>query len=176
MKTPSQELAKAIDALDVNSILTCLQNGADPNRMDEHGITPFTDVAMTSHLKYSYDRIYNDEREQEMLEEDLKKIEIMRIMLRFGADINLYGKDGYTALSSAAGQAKVQLVEFLLENGANPNLNFHEDEDPELLSEILHTAMMDAFHQYESKLGDKFEVIVQLLKEYGAKEYKPEYE
>ncbi|MFI5149970.1 MAG: ankyrin repeat domain-containing protein [Bacteroidia bacterium] len=174
MKTLSVELAKAIDALDINSVLTCLENGADPNRIDECGITPLTDVAMVSHLRYDYTRISTEDQEKGMLAEDLKKIEIMKIMLKAGADINLYGEGGYTALDCASGQAKVQLVQFLLENGANPNINFYEDEDPEILSSILHTAMEDAFLQYESKVGDKFEMIVYYLKMHGAIEYKPE--
>uniref|UniRef100_A0A915HP45 Protein kinase domain-containing protein n=1 Tax=Romanomermis culicivorax TaxID=13658 RepID=A0A915HP45_ROMCU len=52
-----------------------------------------------------------------------KSIELVSFLLRQpGVDINYQGQDGHTALHSACYHGHIRLVQFLLENGADPSL------------------------------------------------------
>ena len=53
-------------------------------------------------------------------------LEIARVLLRAGANINVSNKDGNTALMVACKVGKADTVKFLLEEGADPNLENNE--------------------------------------------------
>jgi ankyrin repeat protein len=165
----------AIANLDEQEIIACIERGVGLNHVDEYGYTAFTDLAFESKLEFSYTNLDIKERADLMMAEDLKKIELMKFLIRHGADINVFGEGGYTALDSAAGQAKVEVVEFLLENGANPNFNFFSATEPgceNVKSSILHTALSDVAAHFHEDVAEKFEKIVALLEKHGAILYR----
>lgn len=53
---------------------------------------------------------------------DKGNIDVIRILIENGADVNTQTQTGYTALMMAAGSGKVQAVDFLLKAKANPNI------------------------------------------------------
>jgi ankyrin repeat protein len=48
-------------------------------------------------------------------------LEIMKLLIKYGLDINHYNKDGYTALIDSIDSDNIESVKWLLENGANVN-------------------------------------------------------
>jgi len=165
----------AIDNIDQEEIILCIERGVYLNQIYEHGCTAFTNLAFASKLGFSYTDLDTEEKERQMLVEDLKKIELMEFLLWHGAHINEYGEGGLTALVVAADQAKVEMVKFLLENGANPNVNFFDQTEPgseNVNSIILYTALQDAEVCCFEYARSRFQQIVDLLVKHGAILYK----
>ena len=57
-------------------------------------------------------------------------IEVARVLVEKGADVNLQSLSGYTPLHVAALSGKAELVQFLLEKGANRDLQDHDKLTP----------------------------------------------
>ena len=175
MDTLIEQLFNAVDSLNEQAILCCIKKGADLNTLDKYGFSVFARLTMASRLNFSYNEIGTKEQEGQMLEEDLKKIEFMKLLISYGSDVNLYDEDGHTALDISAGQAKVEVVKFLLESGSNPNFNFYFPDEPgceNVHSSILHTALSDVSASYLEDVSVKYEKIVLLLQKHGAVLYK----
>jgi ankyrin repeat protein len=49
-------------------------------------------------------------------------IETVGLLLSYGVDINVRGEDKATPLTYAANMGKVQMIQFLFENGADPTM------------------------------------------------------
>jgi hypothetical protein len=171
MEALQKRFRDAIENIDKQDIIYCLEKGVDVNFIDVHGYTSFADLALVTRLRFDYDYLAHGDNEKQMLDEDLEKIELMKLLLSNGADINLFGDEARTALDNAAGQAKVEMVKFLLENGANPNFNFFPSDDlgdEEIISSTLNIALQDAEVCHSEIARRKFEQIAGLLEQYGA--------
>ncbi|MFI5149969.1 MAG: ankyrin repeat domain-containing protein [Bacteroidia bacterium] len=170
-----QELLDAISVFDKAEVLTCIEKGVDVNYMP-NGASAISLMALISNIGYSYNDIETPEEAAEYQAEDMKKMEIIKMLISHGADINLYDKeDGFTALEIASSKARVELVHFLLENGADPNINLYDTEDPEydrIISSCLHTAKRDYQLNLYQNVTEKYGMVIQLLEMYGAIEYK----
>jgi ankyrin repeat protein len=64
-------------------------------------------------------------------------LELLRLLLAKGAQVNHKARGGRTALHAAAGAGKVDAVRFLLQQGADPNITNERDETP------LHRAILE---------------------------------
>ena len=80
------------------------------------------------------------------------RIDIIRLLIEYGANVNLQDKDGYTALVFASYNGHTEAVKLLLANGA----------DPDLQDNNRRTALMYASHNGHIE-------IVKLLLAAGAK-------
>ena len=78
-----------------------LQNKANPNATDEGGYTPLHWVALTM---------------------SNSRVEFSQTLMEYGADVNLQNKEGCTPLHIAERSDHTDMVEFLLDNGANPTI------------------------------------------------------
>ena len=78
-----------------------IKNGADVNAADKFGFTPLMSVAMNQWTNI----------------EDKKYL--IKLLLKYEADINAVNKDGNTPLIYAIDQRDQDMVEFLLDNGAD---------------------------------------------------------
>jgi ankyrin repeat protein len=76
-----------------------LEHNANPNIQDKNGYTPLMVFAMNTDY-----------------------IDAIELLIDYGADLNIQTKTGYSALMYATAGGKFEMVKFLLENGANPNL------------------------------------------------------
>ena len=58
------------------------------------------------------------------------RTDIVKLLLKNGADVNAQQQSGVTALHSAAHNNNIKLVELLLTHGANPNLKMNDGKTP----------------------------------------------
>jgi ankyrin repeat protein len=59
---------------------------------------------------------------------DLGKIEILQILIEFGANINQKDSDGQTALHYAASNGYFEAVQYLLSSGIDSNILCNENQ------------------------------------------------
>lgn len=147
----SIDLIDACENLRIEDVKTAIKNGADVNYV----LKKYSTFPMLACIEYQQKRDYNT------------IIEIFRILLQNGADINLYVLDNETTLMHAAWLFRsYDVVKFLLENAANPNLIFDGETALDLTGcEISFTATcLD-----EPELVEELEKIYDLLVSYGAK-------
>ncbi len=81
-----------------------------------------------------------------------QRLEIVELLVRYGADVNTRSNDGDSALHRAVGVGSPEIVQFLLKNGADIDVRGHEDDETPLCNATLY--------------GD--EKMVRLLLEHGA--------
>jgi|ERR1035437_8396189 ankyrin repeat protein len=168
MKNLNEQLSDAIQKLDKQQILSCIEQGADVNFVNDSGKTVFTDLVLVTKYKYGDDDSKDEHELKELELEELGIIELMKLLLEKGADINLYKKElGITALYIAVNQAKVETVKFLLDNGANPNHNYFPDEEAEVISTVLNMAYIDKQVNVQG-YDERFGKIIELLEDKGA--------
>ena len=117
-----------------------------------------------------------------------KRIELMKILLKHGADINLGNEDGINAMFYAVSNVYPEMVDFLLQNGADPNINYFPGDESGIYETILDKAYIDLqiaegnlrdFGGYAIRDGmdeeltkeyiDNFKKCIELLKNAGAK-------
>lgn len=92
---------------------------------------------------------------------------ILSTLLARGADANSQDEDGWTALRTAIAQKNIEIVELLLENGANADLGA-DDPGP--------TPLQMALNPYGEEAGGEEAVeIVRILLENGASETKNKF-
>lgn len=102
-------------------------------------------------------------------------LSIIHKLVELGADIHYQDEDGYTALSEACNVHNVELVDFLLRAGANPNIILEKHKS--LLNDVETdiSAYEMGFRQEsddsEDVQTDRLKRIAQLLVEHGAKTY-----
>jgi len=153
MKTDnySIDLITACEDLCIEDVKKAIERGADVNYIYEAALT----FPLLACVEYQQNRDYN------------KIIEIFSILLLNGADINLQVNDNETILMHSAWLFRsYEIVEFLLKNGANPNLIFDGNTALDLTSgEISFTATcLD-----EPDLLNELERIYELLERSGGK-------
>jgi ankyrin repeat protein len=96
-------------------IRTLLEIGADPKPADHSGFPPLIAALSCS-------------RPQGGAPGRSDVIEIMKLLLEFGADPNQRGINDYTALHMAVAEQNADAVKLLLESGADPNFPTRIDE------------------------------------------------
>ena len=97
---------------DVAQVLELLDSGADPNEAgDEHGTTAMTTASFLGH------------------------VEVVRLLLERGADIDRPNKFGARPLFSAANNAKLRVIQELLKAGASLSV-----ESADGLTAFMHAA------------------------------------
>ncbi len=97
-------------------IRTLLEIGADPTPTDHAGFPP-----LLAALSKSRSRAGASARPD--------VIEVVELLLSFGADPNQRGVNGYTALHMAVAEGNLKAVEVLLLAGADPRCRTGIDED-----------------------------------------------
>jgi uncharacterized protein len=127
----------------IHFIRTLLEIGADPNPQNHAGFPPLIAALSCSHPQPGFPG-RND------------TLDIIKLLLTFGADPNQRGINDYTALHMAVGELNLPAIEALLEAGADPRLRTTIDyyETPREMAEkagMIEIASLLAV--YESRLG-----------------------
>jgi len=116
-----------------------LENNADPNARDNEKETPiFYAIFRSTKLKNAK--------------------EVVKILLRYGADVNAVNKNGRTLLHLAVSYADLDLIKLLVENGANINTKDNNGR----------TVLYDAINRVKKENEDKIKEIIKYLLEKGA--------
>ncbi len=71
------------------------------------------------------------------------RIEMMKLLLKSGVDINHFEKDGLNALYHATQKADVKMVDFLIKNGAEININYYSDDEFPIFENLLEKLYID---------------------------------
>ena len=96
-----------------------LENGAEPDTQDDHGLTP-THRAVK---RLGASRPDAGDRKVRLLS-------ILDLLIKHGADLNVTDKTGKTPLHDAAGNGHPEVVRLLLEHGADVNATDNEGHTP----------------------------------------------
>ncbi len=129
---------------DVSSIERLLKDGIDVDAKDYDGETPLSSAASFGHLKSvrfllskgANPNITNDSGDTALLSVGLisdnteDDIEIIRLLIKAGADIDFEDSNGSTALHSAVFFGRAYLVKALLDNGENTEIKDKYNETP----------------------------------------------
>ena len=102
-----------------------LESGIDVNHQEDIVVESLTKIETKSDTMLSSAALYRGWNDIEKIN---NKIDTINYLLDNGADINLHGKFGNTALHWAAGDENIKIVELLLEKGANIKLKNDKGE------------------------------------------------
>lgn len=113
LQVGTTSLARAAKGGDVEVVRLLLAHGANPSLPTVPGVTPMMMAAGTGYSG-------RDSRGRYQTEE--QAIEITRMLIAAGADVNHRANDGGTALHGAAGRGRNELVNLLAANKADPTV------------------------------------------------------
>jgi N-formylglutamate deformylase len=126
-----QELFDAVSRWDIERALRLIGQGANVNALDSEGETPLTKLGCDSRY------YFEDPKERIPPLPETDKIDVMRRLLERGADINLFGYLGRTALCRAVNRRELEVVRFLLSHGSDPSHNHELFYAPNAVSTAL---------------------------------------
>lgn len=138
-------LHQAVGQLDVARVKELLSTGADPNAIFQPGSRSTLDNALSANLG----RPTTPERIA------AARI-IAELLLKHGADVNRRNDSGRTLLYDTAAQRDTETIQFLLDNGADPNI---PDKNKVTIVQLL---------KQRNIPGDT--ELIELLKKHGAKD------
>ncbi|KAL1598753.1 hypothetical protein SLS60_007894 [Paraconiothyrium brasiliense] len=120
-------LFQAIQANRVDLMTVLLDNGADPNLpAPKHPLWPSTYKPKALQLMLSRGADWKKTPGIMELASSLKKMESIQILMQAGVSPNVRKDNIYTPLCSAIRDNSADIVTYLLEHGADPNLNAAE--------------------------------------------------
>lgn len=168
IKTQKIPLIEVLIKRDFPILNYLLEQGADVNCLDLHGISPFMySIGAKTGVDYS-----------------LAQLEYAELFMKYDADLNQMGKKDYNAVDYAVLAGKLDIVEFLLDNGgvvspksfslAYENNITRMEMRYGLLKKILEESIKSGYHPdidlvlEASLLGDSSKTI-QLIKQNGLK-------
>ena len=164
-------LLDSAQRLNLDGILKAVSDGANINAIDDIGETAITKVISAS--KYDFYPLADSEAYEKFRREtpeftNEEKIAVAQKLLDMGADINFFGPGGINGLMGTTYNHNPVLMKFLLDNGANPNFNYHpEDAMGWIKSDPLYNVMGDyCCYDGDEKTLDEMEA---LLRNAGAK-------
>lgn len=121
-------LLSACESWDIETIEYAIKHGANINCLSKYGDSPLAEAV----------QFFLDETDESRESRISQCKQIIDLLLSYGADINLYGVDGSTPLLNAYHEGCPEIVEYLLDRGADPNVNcFLMDDDLDVSSSIL---------------------------------------
>jgi len=107
-------------------------------------------------------------------------ISVVQLLVELGADVNFESDDGLTALSDACTVCNSKLVEFLLSQGANPNIVIDQRESLlDMVEFDLFVCESEKIRSYSDKpyelMAREITIFIENLKAYGAKKLNDLY-
>jgi ankyrin repeat protein len=131
------ELTLCVIRQDVQGLISLLESGnVDPNSYSDQGYTP---LEMASHLAFGVDK------------------RMAEILIKWGADVNMPGKNGTTPLYAAVSRCDPSCIRLLLKKGANPLVPSRRGVSPfQLAYQKLEKARAEG---YEPLVKEREEVV-----------------
>jgi ankyrin repeat protein len=167
----NKKLFDACSYLNLEEIKSALQKGANINAINDSGETPLANaiayywvVDMESNRKYT-----DDEHDALKKSNYAKLVPIVDFLLENGADINLFENDGIPPIVRAYYTNTPELVKYLLEKGANPNVNCYRNEPSE--KDYCSTILSCINELFYEEYDDKAKEIERIVLQYGGRLY-----
>jgi uncharacterized protein len=141
LRTQSQQFVRAVQQGRVDRVLTYLSRKPDLNLEDDSGYTVLHWAVQEGHEEIVRLLVENGADINMMVGEYITPLfnaagsgdlEMVRLLVDLGADVNHVG-DGGAALHNACAYCKygrIEIVKFLLEHGADPNISDDEGRPP----------------------------------------------
>lgn len=122
----NDELVRAANAGDLETVKRLVEGGADPNGVDQHGmgaLLSFHPEVIRYLLQHGADPdVQRNENISPVILGVSGHTECLRLLVEAGADVNRASDhNGETALHGVAGGCDTEAVQLLLDHGANPN-------------------------------------------------------
>ncbi|KAI3801883.1 hypothetical protein L1987_30000 [Smallanthus sonchifolius] len=109
-----------------NCVLLLLDYGADPNCKDSEGNVPLWEAIMGNHetvvgllADNGATLLSGDVGQFSCIAAELNNLNLLKQIIRYGGDITRARNDGSTALHVAVCEGNIEIVKFLLDQGAN---------------------------------------------------------
>lgn len=130
LETKDEELFKSCNNLDIEGVRKAIKDGANVNALTMGGKSPLQCVVQFFGCHgMLMNKQYSEEECSQIHHENFIKVkEIVDCLLDNGADINLFGYDGIPPLVCAYYEHSLDMIRYLLERGANPNVNCYLTE------------------------------------------------
>ncbi|GJQ81133.1 hypothetical protein Trydic_g10282, partial [Trypoxylus dichotomus] len=130
-KTP---LCRAIEEKSVDIVEFLLQNGANANYVDIDGLTPLTTVVATRKRDAVPIPLDNNTYVNFPVENAIaltsNEIQIIKLLLQYGADVNYMNSNGVTPLTHAIKLKDKDVIRILLQHGADINVKDMRNQTP----------------------------------------------
>lgn len=125
------ELLKACSDWDKAKIIECLNHGANINCLDKYGESVLQQAVefFSDHGMRLDEELTPEERQQRKKDNLENCIDVVDLLLANGADINLFGYEGDAPIVCAYRENSAAMVEYLLSEGADPNVNCYLMDD-----------------------------------------------
>ena len=160
-----KELFDSAERLSVEGMLKAISDGANINAIDTNGETAITKVISAS--KYDFYPLADREAFEKFRREtpeftNEEKIVVAQKLLEMGADIDFFGPDGINGLLDVTYTHNPVLMKFLLDNGANPNINYFPEDDMQwIISHPLYNVQGDyCCYDGDEKTLDEMEALL----------------
>ena len=121
-------LLLAAEAGNVEAVRVLVANGADPQIPTNEGTTP---LMIAAGVGLDEDRVEKDDYR--------RALEIVKILVGVGADVNAIGENGWTALHGAAYGGDDGVIQFLVEHGAKMDVMDKYGQTPLSIAEAIIT-------------------------------------
>lgn len=168
-------LLYACSKWDIDLIKLLMKRGANINCLNDEGKSVLqTTVEYFKWHGVLIDKDYSKEELKVIESANEKKCkEVVDLLLSYGADINLFGREGMPPLLCAFYERSPEMIKFLLERGSSPNMNCYLDNDhcwsirKNIRSTILDVIDGLIYEDY----GDEEGEIERLIREAGGRQY-----
>ncbi|QDV46831.1 Ankyrin repeat protein [Stieleria neptunia] len=122
----NDELVEAANAGDLETVKRLIEDGADPNSVDKHGMGPLLnfhpDVTRLLLEQGADPDLQRNENIAPVLVGVCGNFQCLRLMVEAGANVNRASEhNGETALHWVVDGSEIRSVQLLLDHGANPN-------------------------------------------------------
>ena len=172
-------LLDACNNWDMEKIQSTLQKGANINCLDKDGESVLQKVVefyKSHNVKFSKD--YSKEELKEIeAENEMKCMNIVDFLLSQGAEINLFGFEGLSPLVCAYYEGSPEMIKFLLDRGAEPNVNCYlEDIDDWSVLKNIRSTILDSIDGLMAEdYDDVQKEIEQIIRAAGGRLYSWDY-
>lgn len=158
-----RKLFEGADNLSWDTIQQALAQGANINAVNNNGETAFCELFATAVLMLEDNPTLN---KNQLI---AQTIDIADKMIAMGADIDYFGFEGINALMHTSYQHQPTLMKYLLDKGANPNINYFAFEGDTATSSVLDNLCYDENHSDISPSEkEEISLCIALLKNAGA--------